>query len=730
MRKIKSKVLLLMATILLSSIFIFSGCGGNFGGSTGGGNYNGGYTPSHTHSYDKEVVADQYLCVPVSCTTPAYYYKSCSCGKKGEYTFSYGEPLGHNYVDKPGLEPTCIDSGYTEYKECSRCEHIIDQIYIAPLWHEYVDGVCTRCDHVKTTSTTDLKYFNFTLIDNKGTPLEHDDEYEISLKNEYINELYNEVPEEIVIPSRINYEYNMGTVTSIADNGFASYRIKDITIPDSVKSIGMNAFIHAGLNATITVPSGVNLCYRSFYGSQFKSVILNDGIEEIPNECFYNCTNLSNVTMPDSVKYIGDKAFAGCKNLKNITNPSHADKIITLSNNLSRVAKNAFSDSNPELYDEKDGVLYVDTWAVGVKDKTTLEKVEIKDGTVGLSDELFYINNNDYLQETNLKCSIKSVYLPSSVKYIGYSAFADCERLIRVDGGIGLLYFSDYAFENCTSLTSIVLYEKVKSLGSYTFYGCKQLTSLSIMGDELMFGGESFAYCPISSISVNPNHVQFCVENNCLIDYGNGTIVIGNRTGIIPDACEHVLTCENGMRSIAKIGEYAFSGRVTFSSINIPESIFIIDEYAFADCKNLETVVLPTSTGDNKYRINEGAFYKCSKLKNINFPDNLYEIGYQAFAYSGFTSIDLTNICHQKNMYMAGQVFAYCENLEEVTITLEQRYLPALTFNECSKLTKINYLGTIEQWNKITKYNQWDYRTADYIVYCSDGNLTKEEVNA
>ena len=158
MRKIKSKVLLLMTTILLSSIFVFSGCGGNFGGSTGG------YTPSHTHSYDKEVVADQYLCVPVRCTTPAYYYKSCSCGKKGEYTFSYGEPLGHNYVDKPGLEPTCIDSGYTKYKECSRCEHIIDQIYIAPLWHEYVDGVCIRCNHVKVTSTTDLKYFKFRLI--------------------------------------------------------------------------------------------------------------------------------------------------------------------------------------------------------------------------------------------------------------------------------------------------------------------------------------------------------------------------------------------------------------------------------------------------------------------------------------------------------------------------------------------------------------------------------------
>ena len=98
--------------------------------------------------------------------------------------------------------------------------------------------------------------------------------------------------------------------------------------------------------------------------------------------------------------------------------------------------------------------------------------------------------------------------------------------------------------------------------------------------------------------------------------------------------------------------------KCSIESVYLPSSVKYIGCSAFADCKNLETVILPTSTDDNQYRINEGAFY------------------------------------------------------------------------ECSKLTKFNYLGTIEQWNKITKYNQWDYGTADYIVYCNDGNLTKEEVNA
>lgn len=638
MTKIKSKIILLVTTILLSSVFIFSGCGVSSGGNNGGGSESNPSNPLHTHSF-VNVVNDKYLVSPANCTRPAVYYRSCACGEKDSVTFESGEPTGHNFVVKAGLEPTCINSGYTEYEECSKCGYIRDYEDIELLWHDYVDGVCTRCHNVKSTST-DLKYFNFTLIDNKGTPLEHDDEYEISLKYEYKNELANEVPDEIVIPSN----YKMGKVTYIAESGFANHKIKEITIPNSVTTIGPSAFAYAGLNSTITIPSGVRFSGGGiFYNSGFKSIILQDDLDSIPSYCFYNCRYLSSITIPNSVNSIDDNAFSGCKKLKNIIIPDSVEWVF----------EKAFDNCDPELYDEKDGVLYVDSWAVGVKDKTALGDVAIKDGTVGLCSNLFYVKDDEYSQEPIAKCSITSVELPSSVKYIGHYAFSNCIYLNRIQGGFGIIRFDEYSFKNCVSLTSLTLYNNVASVNTQAFYGCKKLSSLSILSGKVAIDGSAFAYCPISNISVNPNSLHYCVEEGCLIDDGNGVIIIGNKTGKIPEVCSHILSFENGNRELWKIGDYAFAGRVTFDSVIIPDYITTIGKYAFADCKNLE----------------------------------------------------------------------------EVTITAGQNNLQAFMFNGCDKLTKINYLGTIEQWNNIIKTGNWDYGTPDYIVHCVDGGISKEATN-
>ena len=49
----------------------------------------------HIHSFDKQVITDEYKATDVTCTEAATYYYSCSCGEKGAETFGYGSPLGH-----------------------------------------------------------------------------------------------------------------------------------------------------------------------------------------------------------------------------------------------------------------------------------------------------------------------------------------------------------------------------------------------------------------------------------------------------------------------------------------------------------------------------------------------------------------------------------------------------------------------------------------------------------
>lgn len=62
----------------------------------------------HTHTFRVEKIEEQYLAAKATCTSPATYYYSCTCGEKGTETFSYGDPLGHSFTDyRPDGNATC-----------------------------------------------------------------------------------------------------------------------------------------------------------------------------------------------------------------------------------------------------------------------------------------------------------------------------------------------------------------------------------------------------------------------------------------------------------------------------------------------------------------------------------------------------------------------------------------------------------------------------------------------
>ena len=78
------------------------------------------------HVYNVEKVEEKYLAVAATCSTAAYYYKSCACGDSGvnsatEAVFESGNPLGHDNETIPGKDPTCTEKGYTESIKCKRC---------------------------------------------------------------------------------------------------------------------------------------------------------------------------------------------------------------------------------------------------------------------------------------------------------------------------------------------------------------------------------------------------------------------------------------------------------------------------------------------------------------------------------------------------------------------------------------------------------------------------------
>ncbi|MBE6958999.1 MAG: hypothetical protein E7447_07620, partial [Ruminococcaceae bacterium] len=102
-------------------------------------NSTGSSTQLHIHSYSVENTAIEYLKAEATCTAPAVYYYSCSCGERGSEVFSYGELKNHTIITDRGYPASCVSTGLTDGKYCVTCNAIlVPQVVIKAKGHTEV----------------------------------------------------------------------------------------------------------------------------------------------------------------------------------------------------------------------------------------------------------------------------------------------------------------------------------------------------------------------------------------------------------------------------------------------------------------------------------------------------------------------------------------------------------------------------------------------------------------
>ena len=146
---------------------------------------------------------------------------------------------------------------------------------------------------------------------------------------------YTGLAAELIIPN---------SVTSIGSNAFYGCTgLTSITIPNSVTSIGNEAFrdcrelkeVHI---SDLTAWCGIDfasananpLYYASnlyLNGDLLTEIVIPEGVAEIKHFAFYRCTGLTSITIPYSVTSIGNYAFYGCTGLTSITIPNSVTSI-------------------------------------------------------------------------------------------------------------------------------------------------------------------------------------------------------------------------------------------------------------------------------------------------------------------------------------------------------------------------------------------------------------------
>ena len=285
------------------------------------------------------------------------------------------------------------------------------------------------------------------------------------------------------------------------------------------------------------------------------------------------------------------------------------------------------------------------------------------DGTLTISGTDMPNYGNIVVPWSSQRDKIKKVVIGNGVKNIGNYAFNKCTSLTSITIPNSVTSIGHEAFNKCSSLTSITIPNSVTSIGRYAFLLCSALTSITIPNSVTSIGNRAFSGCSgLSSITI-PNSIT-SIEDGAFsgcsaltsVTIPNSMTSIGNSTFF---GCSG-LTSVTIPNSVTSIGELAFYGCESLTSITIPNSITSIGDDAFRDCSGLTSVTIPNSVTS----IGSRAFSGCSGLSSLTIPNSVTSIGYRAFmGCSGLTSITIPN-----SVTIIGDLaFSECSGLTSIT---------------------------------------------------------------
>ena len=558
----------------------------------------------------------------------------------------------------------------------------------------------------------------------------------------------------LVIPANLGI-YVMGMYASSVsyDGTFEDLKTLDtVVVPQGVNSIGSRCFANTSIKRVYLPSSIEHISTSAFAGSSIEEVYWFDAGEDSDSKIVYDADhNTYNwdvffeeaTTECTAIRIVAQySAFANCRSLKTL--------------DLSRVTaaySGAFSNCTALTYADLSNLRYAGSNILS--GCTSLSSVTLHDDTI-LASGAFrntaiksitfggsVIANGVF---SNMK-KLESIVFTNDVETLGENAFESCTALKSVTFNGECLSIGNDAFKGCTALTSMALPAGLTKLGDRVFNGCTNLATVEVNGNSNIatVGNNVFVGCAnlkTVKLTAGTSASHYAVANSgayTMVTNANGTAVVlappayTEATGdvfTVPTIAGSTEITKNRYANnqslngkeviipegIETIGAGAFRN-TGITKVVVPSTVTSIDEYAFAECPNLVTVILLCDIEE----IPANLFVGSRNLSNVQLPGSVKTIGDYAFSKTAIRSVTIGE--HVE--YIGFEAFRDCTALVEVNFA-EQSTLKEIgqgAFAGCTTLQKVIMPDTVE----VIRYSAFVSCSALTEVYVSAGLEVMED---
>lgn len=562
-------------------------------------------------------------------------------------------------------------------------------------------------------------------------------------------------------PADGDYNIKLGWTDSIPSKAFYNMTsLKSVVIPDGVTTIGRLTFAGCANLTWLTIPNSVYTIYHTsegvspfsgcpglktagpdggnynislgwnriipqeaFYNfSELEKVVIPTGVGSITRMAFYGCTGLADITIPESVTFFGDDAFEGCSGL--ITaGPAGGEYNV----------KYEWAETIPE-------------WAFSTF--SDLEETTIAMGISSIEASAF----------TGCK-KLTKISLPEGVSNIGGWAFSDCSGLNRVMLPKSLISIGNGAFFQCANLAE-VYYAGMKAEAETISVGTnnERLTSATWHYKKGETYSNNLTVRPVGDPAravVSGGSISLQVEATAVdtigLSYewewydrtanywktieasGNDDVVTVNNITedmiihcVVTDWFEqrrgtqfNVYVNKPGHQCGTNLDWGLENGILTIFGSGEMYQYFNEDGFRAPWAEQLDeihTVVFENGVES----VGDYAFSDAINLKNISFADTVWIIGDHAFQRSGVMDVYLPDA---KYLNINAYAFEGCQSLETVSIGKTPEKILEYAFSNCPNLHLITYRGL---FNSIGQSEEFHGLTATIQYPCNIVELYRE----